>query len=278
MPRDPLKLSKFLIDTAISRGVHLHHPARAISLITEQETDTIKDIKIQNLDTDTQTTIPCTKLIICAGPWTPRVFHELFPSSQLDIPISSLAGYSLVLRSPRYTLEHEQNLHGGRSHAIFAEVPSSPGTSPEIFSRQGGEIYIAGLNSPGTKLPARADDTANLKQRADLDRLRTISVRLMGKLADEAVESDEVVPNIDDLEVIREGLCFRPVSRWGVPVVSRIGDGLLGRGFNSHRDGGVFVAAGHGPWGISLSLGTGKVVADMVKGVQPAADVSDLGI
>lgn len=42
--------------------------------------------------------------------------------------------------------------------------------------------------------------------------------------------------------------------------------------------GKVFVCAGHGPWGISLSLGTGLVLAEMVLGRELSADVSQLGL
>ncbi|KAK1142356.1 hypothetical protein N8T08_007908 [Aspergillus melleus] len=273
---DPLKLSTFLMGSAISRGVQLHQPAKAVSLARGRDGETITGVTISTLGTNKETAITCTNLIVCACPWTPQAFHDLFTSSQRDIPVSSLAGYSLVLCSPRYTLEHEQKLHGGRSHAIFAESPA--GISPEVFSRQGGEIYIAGLNSPRTKLPARAEDSLDLMKRKDLDKLQAISVQLMGKFTDSAVESSEEIPNVNDLEVIREGLCFRPVSKWGTPIISRVEDSLLGKGVKSHREGGVFVASGHGPWGISLSLGTGKVIADMVRGIRLAADVSELGL
>ena len=30
--------------------------------------------------------------------------------------------------------------------------------------------------------------------------------------------------------------------------------------------GGVYICAGHGPWGISLSLGTGKLCSDLIMG------------
>lgn len=44
---------------------------------------------------------------------------------------------------------------------------------------------------------------------------------------------------------------------------------------------GIFVAAGHGAWGISLSLGTGYVVAGLVEGRKKedlGADVGRLGL
>jgi glycine/D-amino acid oxidase-like deaminating enzyme len=43
-------------------------------------------------------------------------------------------------------------------------------------------------------------------------------------------------------------------------------------------DGGVWIASGHGPWGISLSLGTGLVVSELVEGRKPSADISNLGL
>lgn len=59
----------------------------------------------------------------------------------------------------------------------------------------------------------------------------------------------------------------------------RIPDSGLG---NIHTadgaNGGVFIAAGHGPWGISLSLGTGQVMADMLEGKTTAANVRSLGM
>ncbi|KAE8417954.1 FAD dependent oxidoreductase [Aspergillus pseudocaelatus] len=273
---DPLKLCRFLMNTAISRGVKLHHPARATSLVTD-ESGTITGVRIVDLISREESMIPCTHLVICAGAWTSRVFGELFPSAQISIPVSHLAGYSLVLRSPRHTLEHEKQTYRGRCHAIFSENPFSCGFSPEIFSRQGGEIYIAGLNDPDMPLPGRAEESRNLIDRDEMKRLEAVSVQLMGRIMDGGAAVTEI-RNTNDLEVLREGLCFRPVSDRGTPVVCKVDDDLLGNGVRTTGHGGVFVAAGHGPWGISLSLGTGRVVADMVEGVQPRADVSELGL
>lgn len=40
----------------------------------------------------------------------------------------------------------------------------------------------------------------------------------------------------------------------------------------------MFVAAGHGPWGISHSLGTGKVMAEMIEGKPTSANIKALGM
>lgn len=261
------------MDTAIARGATLHHPARAVLVVTDHETGRINGVKILDLNNHNESVIPCTNLVVSAGPWTPEVHRSLFPSSKTSVPISPLAGYSLVVRSPRHTLAHERETYGGRSHAVFTTHPSTCGFSPEIFSREGGEIYIAGLNNTSLPLPAKAEESANLMDPRDQQHLKSVAVRLMGKLADGCAESAEETANVDDLEVLREGLCFRPVSRYGTPIVSKLPEDLLGG-----VRGNVFVATGHGPWGISLSLGTGKVVSEMVQGLRCSADVSELGI
>jgi glycine/D-amino acid oxidase-like deaminating enzyme len=78
-----------------------------------------------------------------------------------------------------------------------------------------------------------------------------------------------------EIEVIRKGLCFRPVTPSGEPILSKVDEKNLG-GMKSR--GGVFVAAGHGPWGISLSLGSGLVMSEMIRGVKTSCKIGRLGI
>lgn len=269
------------MDTSLSRGVKLHQPAKAVSQITDS-TGSVTGVKILNLKTQKEYVISCSNLVICTGSWTPYTFKELFPASSVPIPVSPLAGYSLVVRSPRYTLVHERE-NGCHSHAVFTTHPASCGFSPELFSREGGEIYIAGLNSNQIPLPPVAEETSKLVDRGEMERLKAVAVRLMGGLADGCEESTDDIANTNDLEVLREGLCFRPVTSHGVPIVSKVDTSSLGTkgrtgSSDGRENGGVFVATGHGPWGISLSLGTGKVVAEMIRGVKTSADVSGLGI
>ncbi|KAL4788799.1 FAD dependent oxidoreductase [Aspergillus venezuelensis] len=271
---DPLRLSHFLLEKARSRGVKLHQPYTATSLSTDPN-NSITSITIQNIHTKTPFTLPCTNLIIAAGSWTPRVFTSLFPTSKTKFPIYPLAGYSLIVTSPRYSNEDEQA--AGGSHAVFTTHPPSAGFSPEIFSREGGEIYIAGLNSTSIPVPDRVEDLKRYFDEKEMKKLKDVTVRLMGKLPRGTNESTENVKNEDDLTITREGLCFRPVSERGVPFVCRVEDSALG-GVKTSSGGGVYVAAGHGPWGISLALGTGRVMVDLVKGGKTVVDVSGLGV
>ena len=111
----------------------LHHPATALSVQTDTHSS-LSSIRILNTETKTETDIPCAKIVIAAGAWSPQVFSTLFPTSKTKIPISSLAGHSLVVRSPRWGKEFEE----GGCHAVFAS--DEEGWAPELFSRIGGEI------------------------------------------------------------------------------------------------------------------------------------------
>lgn len=149
-------------------------------------------------------------------------------------------------------------------HALYAT--SKTGFSPEIFSRVGGQIYVAGLNTDAIPLPKLA--TEKPISREAINELKKVAAKLLGPEGG----------TVDDIEVVREGLCFRPVTPYGTPIISRIDDEHLEEGIATRPDakGGVFLAAGHGPWGISLSLGTGKVLAEMAQGRRISADVSSL--
>lgn len=242
----------------------MHYPARALSL---NKTASGTDIVLERLDTGVRSNISCTNLVLAAGVWTKRAFTTIFPNSTAHIPVTSLSGYSLVFRSPRHTNSHERDTYGGRSHAVFTTHPKSAGFAPEIFSRAGAEIYIAGLNSPDIPPPALPTDSRGMMEKEKSARVKKAAVVLMGKKGE--------VENEDDLDVVREGLCFRPWTESGRPIVGRLDRRVLGEGVVP--EGGVYMATGHGPWGIALSLGTGKVVAEMLAGVKTSADVSGLG-
>ncbi|KAF2487670.1 FAD dependent oxidoreductase [Neohortaea acidophila] len=158
-------LSQSLLRLSTSAGVKLHHPAKPTKIDTD-EAGNITSVQIQTPDGATQS-IPCTRLLITAGAWTPSVFTTLFPSSKLRLGIQPLAGYSLVVKSPRWTRELESK----GCHAIFTSMQG--GISPEIFSRVGEEIYVAGLNDAQLPLPELATDAK--VDAASIAELRRIS-------------------------------------------------------------------------------------------------------
>jgi glycine/D-amino acid oxidase-like deaminating enzyme len=295
----PRSLCNFLLSECQSRGVQLHLSASPTSITTDPATSALTGLTYTTPSSSQPATLPCTTLIFTAGAWTPHLFHTLFPSSQLSLPIYPLAGYSLLARSPRYTtpaLLDPSSLSSSsttlattaqprhKAHAIYASpTPRTPYSyAPEVFARLGPdgdpELWIGGLNDPALDLPEKAQEVKGLVDEEMVRDLRGTLVQLCGKGGGGAAEGEGT--NEDDLEIVSEGLCFRPVSETGVPVVGRVREEELGAGVKTEPEGrgGVFVASGHGPWGISLSLGTGKVISELVLGQELSADIGRLGV
>jgi glycine/D-amino acid oxidase-like deaminating enzyme len=262
---EPKELCNFLISECGSRGVQIHLSSAPTSLSMDSSN------RIAHLNT-ANSSIACTDLVLAAGAWTPSLFETLFASSKLRIPVSPVAGHSLLFTTPR----HKAPLPDTplfklprKAYAVYSAPTRSIPYAPEAFARHArsgeAEVWIGGLNDPSLPLPKTADDVKPLLDRDAIVELRTTSVQLTG-LAKEDSDMNE-----DDITILREGLCFRPVSDRGGPIVCRIEEGKLGG-----ARGNVFVATGHGPWGISLSLGTGLVVSEMVQGRETSADVRAL--
>ncbi|KAI0650514.1 nucleotide-binding domain-containing protein [Trametes meyenii] len=287
----PGQLCEFLLEQCLAAGVTLHHPARATKVLKgENSSDSVTRIHVEYLGLLAQTVggrtrtvdIPCDNVVITAGCWTPQVYAALFPNASRIPRITHLAGYSVTFKSKHWSPiirtsadpQAPKALNGATpdtgassvpvfpesspSHAIFTDAG---GFAPEIFSRAVGDVWLGGLNPPGTPLPELPTDAE--VDPAEVTRLLAVARALCG----------------EDIELRRQALCFRPVSATGRPIIARMHEADLGDGVKpgGHDGaGGVYVATGHGPWGIALSLGTGRVVSEMVLGRATSADVSAL--
>jgi glycine/D-amino acid oxidase-like deaminating enzyme len=197
---DPLRFCRWMLERCKERGVQLHHPARALSV--SQEQGVLNGIRISQDGTETECknhsyervlvsspcfTVPCTRLVITSGAWSPRVFNTLFPTSTTRIPISALGGHSLLVRNPHFK---PNDTDKETCHAVFAT--DTLGFSPEWFARTGGELYLAGLTSTTTPLPDVATEV-KASEKA-IEQLKACAMAMM-----------EGVPG-KRLEVLREGL------------------------------------------------------------------------
>ncbi|KAK1244554.1 hypothetical protein MKX07_003353 [Trichoderma sp. CBMAI-0711] len=268
---DPLRFCKFLLEKVKAAGVQIHNPAVATRLETD-EAGKLSGVAVSHPDGSDETVIiPASRVLLSAGCWTPHVFHDLFKNRYyIDIPIESLGGHSLVVKAPQKVTT---------CHSVYTTMD---GLSPEVYSRPDGVIYVAGVNHASIPLPKPRVKAVTFDE--SVQKLKDIARRLIA-----TPEGGQE----EDLEIVREGLCFRPITKRGTPYIARLPEDKLGEDFTTARGGGgdgaeggsglglggggVFIAAGHGPWGISLSLGTGKVMAEMMSGKPLSADISSLG-
>jgi glycine/D-amino acid oxidase-like deaminating enzyme len=126
---------------------------------------------------------------------------------------------------------------------------------------------LAGLNNSSIPLPKLPTDAKTNPK--DIEKLKSVARQMLGLPHQE-----------DDLQIVREGLCFRPVTVNGKPIISRIVDLKLGDGMSTRGggEGGVFLSGGHGPLGIAQSLGTGKTLSELIEGISTSADITALAL
>ena len=155
------------------------------------------------------------------------------------IPVDSLAGHSIVLHP---------SIHAG-AECLFVDFTADHGVcQPEFYTRPSGEIYIGGAND-NLVLPETPEDAVPMDKAID---------HLMD------IASAFLVPGY---KFFKKQLCFRPVTERGTPFVGAV-PGVHG----------VYVGAGHSFYGIMLAPGTGKVLSEMILGLELSADVSQLAV
>jgi glycine/D-amino acid oxidase-like deaminating enzyme len=194
---------------------------------------------------------PAGAVLVAAGPWTP----ELVDPSGSWRPIMPIWGVvaSLALDAPpRHVLESadiviepdSKETSGARSHA----EPDSAEPRPAEPSDRGVDFSLvpaAGSSALGSTFLRSEPDPETW-----LPALRRVGARY--------------VPEVASAPRIGLRHCARPVSLDGRPLVGNV-DGIEG----------LFVAAGHGPWGISTGPGTARLVSELILGRIAQADLPD---
>jgi glycine/D-amino acid oxidase-like deaminating enzyme len=133
-------------------------------------------------------------------------------------------------------------------HALFVEYRTADGRAlePEIFPRPDGDVYVCGMADP-QPLPESAEGVH--VDDAACDTLARAAGRVSTTLA--------------AAKVTRRQACYRPVTEDGLPLIGPV-PGV----------GGVYVATGHGPWGMLNAPATGLALAEMiVDGVPKTVDL-----
>lgn len=197
--------------------------------------------------------IECDTVLFAAGPWTGKLMNS-------SLPRGSSLGSSTFLRKAR-TIDgsraHSIVIRGTRpttEHCLFTDMRYGPeGNSagaPEVYARSDGTVYICG-GSDSVALPATADEVGfDSKQTKKLiEQAQVLSPMVLGKEA----------------TIEKEQACYLPGGSFNGPLI------------DGSAESGLWVAAGHTCWGITLSLGTGKVISElMLEGKAKSADIGQL--
>ena len=191
--------------------------------------------RVEGVELGSGRRFPAGEVVVAAGPWTPEVID---PGGGWR-PITRSWGVVVALRlpdPPGHVLEE-------------AEIEIEPGEPAGAAAPDADVAFslvtAAGVSSLGSTFLEDEPDAAAL--------VPSIVAR-----------GATFVPAVASAKVGAHRLCARPLSLDGRPLVGRI------RGIE-----GLWVAAGHGPWGISTGPASGRLIADLLDG-QVAAPPSAL--
>jgi glycine/D-amino acid oxidase-like deaminating enzyme len=151
--------------------------------------------------------------------------------------IHGLKGHSVTLAAA-----------GVPAHALFVDYRLADGRrlEPEIFPRPDGEVYVCGMADPAP-LPDSPEGVL-------------VSEEACAVLAGAA---GRVSTRLAAAPIIRSQACYRPVTDDGLPLIGPVSEVA-----------GVFVATGHGPWGMLNAPATGRALAELI--VEGTASSVDL--
>jgi len=183
---------------------------------------------------------PAGAVLVAAGPWTPELIDPIGAWRPIRRIWGVVAGLALDA-PPTHALEAvDITIEPG--HAVD---PTGDPVKPSDDEVEFSLIPAVGSSALGsTFLPAEPEPEAWLPA------LRRVGARY--------------VPRVAHAPLIGLRHCARPASADGRPLVGAV-----------REIRGLFVAAGHGPWGISTGPGSARLVADLILGRSGGAGVPE---
>lgn len=185
------------------------------------------------------TMIPAGAVLAAAGPWTAPLID---PTGDWR-PISPLWGVVVeagLAAPPRLILEEAgiESTIGVPQH-VALEPPTSPTEAPDPDAVDFSLVPLPGASVIGSTFLHQEPD-----QRGWVEPILARATRY--------------VPAVEDAPIQGYRACARPLSADGRPLIGTV-PGL----------DGLFVCAGHGPWGISTGPASARLIADLVLGRDP---------
>jgi glycine/D-amino acid oxidase-like deaminating enzyme len=157
-------------------------------------------------------------------------------------PWTSHAARGLRLPPVRGLKGHSVTLAAGDlpAQALFMEYRAADGRhlEPEIFPRPDGEVYVCGMA-----------DLQPLPESAEGVEVSEAACAVLARAA------GQVSAVLASAAITRRQACYRPVTDDGLPLIGRVPGAA-----------GVFVATGHGPWGMLNAPATGLALAELIAG------------
>ena len=254
-------------------GVEIELGATGMSVEMNDTEKEFSSVQVKREGGSTHT-IPCRTIVLAAGPWSNRVFRQLFPGAKISIPMNptETAGNHFRVKAPGWNPESEKYK---KSVQVYYTNVTPDGSRFDVTSFTNGDLYIGGWGA----IPERIPDLAT-------------SVHAQPEMIKAMIPATKRYVKVDpdkDLDYFDAGRCYRPTTAVGRPIITKVDWNLLAKTSSSKASpecsskdskviGGLFINTGHGSSGVSQGPGSGKVVSDLVLGKTPSVDLSGLGL
>ena len=258
--RNPAGIGKWLTAQCLNLGAEIQTGMKVVkaSLSSQNQVQAVTCLKKDG----TTLQIDCTKLLLACGPWTPVVYRELFPSSSIHLQSSVNAGDWILCKNPcPTTLES----------VAFVTLDNIVGEKLEFAGRDDGTIWTCGRRNFTASLPPPGEiaepDESMIEELSDgCRRWLNSKCRCAEK-------------HSDGFQLISKGRAFRPATKSGLPVISKVAPSDLtsipiDAAQTPESSSGVFVCWGHGSYGLTMGIGTGRLMGQLMRGEKPDLDLS----
>ncbi len=187
--------------------------------------------RVAGVQLDDGETVAAERVLLAAGPWTPELAH----SDGSWHPITRTWGVTVQVRlgddAPRHVVEQDE-----------VDAVNRPARALERAATAGEEVEPESLFSIASAAGVSTIGSTFLPAEPDADRVAALLLR----------RGASYLPALAGVDVVEVRRCARPQSEDGRPFIGRL------------PAAGLWVCAGHGPWGISTGPASAALVADAI--------------
>jgi glycine/D-amino acid oxidase-like deaminating enzyme len=248
---NPLQLGRWLHARCLEAGVEFR-------MNTEIEGVSLSSGRIEKVQLRQRggrlSTIDCQNLVLAAGPWTPTLWKTLFQDSNLNMETEVEASDWIIYRD------------------------KSPPSEKDIAL-----VILDDIVGYKLEVDGRNDQTLWISSRVDLINLPCLGQKLTPDVHNitQMMENAKNFLKLDDSDVLGSGRSCRPTISRTLPVIATVPPSRLLSGKASRGDGGgsgVYINSGHGRYGVTLGLGSGKLMAQVILGKKTDIEISPMGL
>lgn len=268
MPSSPDALGLWLSEQCRKLGVEIRTYTQAISVKQLRPNGTKNLICRRTSGEEIQ--IPHENLVFAAGPWCQVALNTLFPSNAVNLQLTTDAGDWILLRNQHKVIPKSLC-------AIFLD--DIVNQKLEFAARENGLVWACG----------RTNSRASLPEVGQLDSADTTVVRellthaLSFISAGDTCSTKGALPG--ELPLVKIGRAFRSTTTQGRPILAEIPPSKLDYGYSyaaswktQRGKWRAFICTGHSHHGIILSMGSGKLMSQLVLQEKPDIDISPFHI